>query len=119
MDMPSELTALNITPQGALLRWNPPMSNVDNYVLTLTHDQGKLSGRILFELADESHRSYLVVSTSASQFRFRILAAAFLCDQDAVNTSQHVLATTLSKLKVSKDKFNGAFLNITTAIKVC
>uniref|UniRef100_A0A8C5BZT2 Tenascin-R n=1 Tax=Gadus morhua TaxID=8049 RepID=A0A8C5BZT2_GADMO len=37
MDMPAELTALNITPQGALLRWNPPMSDVDNYVLTLTH----------------------------------------------------------------------------------
>lgn len=43
MDMPAELTALNITPQGALLRWNPPLSNVDNYVLTLTHNQGKLS----------------------------------------------------------------------------
>ncbi|XP_053186696.1 tenascin-R [Scomber japonicus] len=39
MDMPSELTALNITPQGALLRWNPPISSVDNYVLTLTHNQ--------------------------------------------------------------------------------
>ncbi|XP_045930138.1 tenascin-R-like [Micropterus dolomieu] len=39
MDMPSELTALNITPQGALLRWNPPLSNVDNFVLTLTHNQ--------------------------------------------------------------------------------
>ncbi|XP_041660176.1 tenascin-R isoform X3 [Cheilinus undulatus] len=39
MDMPSELTALNITPQGALLRWNPPLSNVDNYVLTLTQNQ--------------------------------------------------------------------------------
>lgn len=40
MDMPSELTALNITPRGALLRWNPPLSMVDNYVLTLTHNQG-------------------------------------------------------------------------------
>uniref|UniRef100_A0A3B5AFZ0 Tenascin R n=1 Tax=Stegastes partitus TaxID=144197 RepID=A0A3B5AFZ0_9TELE len=39
MDMPAELTALNITPQGALLRWNPPVSNVDNYVLTLTYNQ--------------------------------------------------------------------------------
>ncbi|XP_010792748.1 tenascin-R [Notothenia coriiceps] len=39
MDMPAELTALNITPQGALLRWNPPISSVDNYVLTLTHNQ--------------------------------------------------------------------------------
>lgn len=41
MDMPAELTALNITPQGALLRWNPPLSSVDNYVLTLTHNQGE------------------------------------------------------------------------------
>ncbi|XP_040026632.2 tenascin-R isoform X2 [Gasterosteus aculeatus] len=39
MDMPAELTALNITPQGTLLRWNPPVSSVDNYVLTLTYNQ--------------------------------------------------------------------------------
>ncbi|XP_046708280.1 tenascin-R isoform X2 [Silurus meridionalis] len=39
MDMPMELMALNVTPQGALLRWIPPLSNVDNYVLTLTHSQ--------------------------------------------------------------------------------
>ncbi|ROL44531.1 Tenascin-R [Anabarilius grahami] len=39
MDMPMELTALNVTPQGALLRWNPPVSSVDNYVLTLTRNQ--------------------------------------------------------------------------------
>lgn len=43
MDMPAELTALNITPQGALLRWKPPVSNVDNYVLTVTHNQGKFN----------------------------------------------------------------------------
>lgn len=41
MDMPMELTALNITPQGALLRWNPPLSSVDNYVFTLTCNQGR------------------------------------------------------------------------------
>lgn len=40
MDMPVELTALNVTPQGALLRWNPPVASVDNYVLTLTRNQG-------------------------------------------------------------------------------
>ncbi|XP_068613864.1 tenascin-R-like [Brachionichthys hirsutus] len=39
MDVPAELTALNITPQGALLKWNSPLSSVDNYVLTLTHKQ--------------------------------------------------------------------------------
>lgn len=49
MDMPSELTALNITPQGALLRWNPPLSSVDNYVLTLTHNQGKLAASHLLK----------------------------------------------------------------------
>lgn len=43
MDMPAELTALNITPQGALLRWIPPLSIVDNYVLTVTHNQRELS----------------------------------------------------------------------------
>lgn len=41
MDMPMELMALNVTPQGALLRWTPPLSKVDNYVLTLTRSQGK------------------------------------------------------------------------------
>lgn len=41
MDMPMELMALNVTPQGALLRWTSPLSNVDNYVLTLTRSQGR------------------------------------------------------------------------------
>lgn len=50
MDMPAELTALNITPQGALLRWNPPLSSVDNYVLTLTHNQGELSKTVIQKL---------------------------------------------------------------------
>lgn len=53
MDLPAELTALNITPQGALLRWNPPLSSVDNYVLTLTHNQGessKKSSTVYFSL---------------------------------------------------------------------
>ncbi|XP_064197735.1 tenascin-R isoform X1 [Anguilla rostrata] len=40
MDMPMDLMTLNITPQGALLRWTPPLSSVDNYVLTLTRNQG-------------------------------------------------------------------------------
>ncbi|XP_061550692.1 tenascin-R isoform X2 [Phycodurus eques] len=64
MDMPSELTALNITPQGALLRWNPPMSNVDNYVLTLTHDQ---ADTFLVEGNKQEHQlSNLKPSTSYS-----------------------------------------------------
>lgn len=56
MDLPAELTALNITPQGALLRWNPPLSSVDNYVLTLTHNQGessKKSSTVCFSLDNE------------------------------------------------------------------
>lgn len=53
--MPAELTALNITPQGALLRWNPPVSSVDNYVLTLTHNQGELS-----ELSFRGFHSFVV-----------------------------------------------------------
>uniref|UniRef100_A0A8C6TLY4 Tenascin R (restrictin, janusin) n=1 Tax=Neogobius melanostomus TaxID=47308 RepID=A0A8C6TLY4_9GOBI len=69
MDMPSELTVINITPQGAVLRWNPPVSSVDNYVLTLTHNQGKLSFSddfidhppTPFSLAHEvNHRSALI-----------------------------------------------------------
>lgn len=51
MDMPAELTALNITPQGALLRWTPPLSNVDNYVLTITHNQRELSFTCFYSFA--------------------------------------------------------------------
>uniref|UniRef100_A0A671WTR9 Tenascin R (restrictin, janusin) n=1 Tax=Sparus aurata TaxID=8175 RepID=A0A671WTR9_SPAAU len=64
MDMPAELTALNITPQGALLRWNPPLSSVDNYVLTLTHNQ---ADTFLVEGNKQEHQlSNLKPSTSYS-----------------------------------------------------
>ncbi|XP_061653957.1 tenascin-R isoform X2 [Phyllopteryx taeniolatus] len=66
MDMPSELTALNITPQGALLRWNPPMSNVDNYVLTLTHDQVTADTFLVEGNKQEHQLSNLKPSTSYS-----------------------------------------------------
>lgn len=59
MDMPSELTALNITPRGALLRWNPPLSVVDNYVLTLTHNQGK---GVEMEVCDDLMNNLFTVS---------------------------------------------------------
>ncbi|KAM8838663.1 tenascin-R isoform 7-T11 [Synchiropus picturatus] len=66
MDMPSELTALNITPQGALLRWNPPLSSVDNYVLTLTQNQ-ETADTFLVEGSKQEHQlSNLQPSTSYS-----------------------------------------------------
>ncbi|XP_077580379.1 tenascin-R [Stigmatopora nigra] len=66
MDMPSELTALNITPQGALLRWNPPMSIVDNYVLTLTHNQVTADTFLVEGNRQEHQLSNLKPSTSYS-----------------------------------------------------
>ncbi|KAG8014153.1 Tenascin-R, partial [Nibea albiflora] len=59
MDMPAELTALNITPQGALLRWNPPLSSVDNYVLTLTHNQA-MDAPLNLTASEVNHRSALI-----------------------------------------------------------
>ncbi|XP_029930439.1 tenascin-R isoform X3 [Myripristis murdjan] len=66
MDMPSELTALNITPQGALLRWNPPLSSVDNYVLTLTHNQVTADTFLVDGSKQEHQLSNLKPSTSYS-----------------------------------------------------
>ncbi|XP_034558802.1 tenascin-R [Notolabrus celidotus] len=66
MDMPSELTALNITPQGALLRWNPPLSNVDNYVLTLTQNQVTADTFLVEGNKQEHQLSDLKPSTSYS-----------------------------------------------------
>ncbi|XP_060900647.1 tenascin-R isoform X3 [Labrus mixtus] len=66
MDMPSELTALNITPQGALLRWNPPLSNVDNYVLTLTQNQVTADTFLVDGNKQEHQLSNLNPSTSYS-----------------------------------------------------
>ncbi|XP_061878554.1 tenascin-R [Entelurus aequoreus] len=66
MDMPSELTALNITPQGALLRWNPPLSNVDNYVITLTHNQVTADTFLVEGNKQEHQLSNLKPSTSYS-----------------------------------------------------
>ncbi|XP_032694637.1 tenascin-R isoform X3 [Lontra canadensis] len=37
MDNPVDLTASNITPTEALLQWKPPMGQVENYVIILTH----------------------------------------------------------------------------------
>ncbi|XP_006907851.1 tenascin-R [Pteropus alecto] len=37
MDSPVDLTATNITPTEALLRWKAPAGDVENYVIILTH----------------------------------------------------------------------------------
>ncbi|XDV27524.1 hypothetical protein PO909_031034 [Leuciscus waleckii] len=66
MDMPMELTALNVTPQGALLRWNAPISSVDNYVLTLTRNQ-VTADTFLVEGSKQEHQlSQLIPSTTYS-----------------------------------------------------
>lgn len=40
MDVPLGVTATNITPTEALLQWNPPLSEVESYVLILTRRAG-------------------------------------------------------------------------------
>ncbi|XP_030630465.1 tenascin-R [Chanos chanos] len=66
MDMPTDLTALNVTPQGALLRWNAPLSSVDNYVLMLTRNQ-VTSDTILVDGNKQEHQlSKLIPSTTYS-----------------------------------------------------
>ncbi|XP_063075983.1 tenascin-R [Engraulis encrasicolus] len=66
MDMPTDLTALNVTPQGALLRWNPPLSSVDNYVLTLTRNQVDADTIMVEGNKQEYQLSALVPSTTYS-----------------------------------------------------
>ncbi|XP_053483959.1 tenascin-R [Ictalurus furcatus] len=66
MDMPLELMALNVTPQGALLRWTPPLSNVDNYVLTLTRSQVTADTFLVEGNKQEHQLSQLLPSTPYS-----------------------------------------------------
>ncbi|TRY98097.1 hypothetical protein DNTS_028461 [Danionella cerebrum] len=66
MDMPVELTALNVTPQGALLRWNAPVSNVDNYMLTLTRNQVTAETFLVEGNKLEHQLSQLIPSTTYS-----------------------------------------------------
>ncbi|XP_056600184.1 tenascin-R [Triplophysa dalaica] len=66
MDMPVELTALNVTPQGALLRWNPPVASVDNYVLTLTRNQVTADTFLVEGNKQEYQLSRLIPSTTYS-----------------------------------------------------
>ncbi|XP_061859711.1 tenascin-R isoform X2 [Colius striatus] len=41
MDAPLGVTATNVTPTEALLQWNPPLSDVESYVLVLTRRAGE------------------------------------------------------------------------------
>uniref|UniRef100_A0A673IWR4 Tenascin-R n=1 Tax=Sinocyclocheilus rhinocerous TaxID=307959 RepID=A0A673IWR4_9TELE len=66
MDMPMDLTALNVTPQGALLRWNPPVSSVDSYVLTLTRNQVMADTFLVEGNKQEYQLSQLIPSTTYS-----------------------------------------------------
>ncbi|XP_072544351.1 tenascin-R isoform X2 [Salminus brasiliensis] len=66
MDMPMELTALNVTPQGALLRWTPPLSSVDNYVLTLTRNQVTADTFLVEGNKQDYQLSQLIPSTAYS-----------------------------------------------------
>uniref|UniRef100_A0A8D2PGR4 Tenascin-R n=1 Tax=Zosterops lateralis melanops TaxID=1220523 RepID=A0A8D2PGR4_ZOSLA len=52
MDVPLGVTATNITPTEALLQWNPPLSEVESYVLILT----RLAGETI--LVDGGNQEY-------------------------------------------------------------
>uniref|UniRef100_A0A8D0HC42 Janusin n=1 Tax=Sphenodon punctatus TaxID=8508 RepID=A0A8D0HC42_SPHPU len=56
MDNPLGLAATNITPTEALLQWNPPMAEVENYVIVLTHYTGETI------LVDGTNQEYQLVN---------------------------------------------------------
>ncbi|MFT7801650.1 tenascin-R-like isoform X1 [Arapaima gigas] len=66
MDMPMDLMALNITSQGALLRWTPPLSSVDVYVLTLTYNKVAADTILVEGTKQEYLLSKLIPSTTYS-----------------------------------------------------
>ncbi|XP_007667106.2 tenascin-R [Ornithorhynchus anatinus] len=63
MDSPVDLTATNVTPTEALLQWRAPVSEVESYIIVLTHftDAGET---ILVDGGSEDHQlSDLLPST--------------------------------------------------------
>lgn len=40
MDTPTELMATNVSPTEALLQWQAPAGDVENYIIVLTHFAG-------------------------------------------------------------------------------
>uniref|UniRef100_A0A8C7PIP3 Tenascin R (restrictin, janusin) n=1 Tax=Oncorhynchus mykiss TaxID=8022 RepID=A0A8C7PIP3_ONCMY len=91
MDMPMELTALNITPQGALLQWNPPLSSVDNYVLTLTCNQSRQNYSLLtnYELILDAEDTWIRLEGLAeiTEYTVRLQAARGLETSDIISTA--------------------------------
>ncbi|XP_062835493.1 tenascin-R isoform X2 [Anolis carolinensis] len=58
MDNPESLTATNITPTEALLKWEIPTAEVENYVIVLTHDT--VAGETI--LVDGSNQEYQLIN---------------------------------------------------------
>ncbi|XP_048353933.1 tenascin-R isoform X2 [Sphaerodactylus townsendi] len=58
MDNPDSLTAINITPTEALLKWEPPVAEVENYVIVLTHHT--VAGETI--LVDGSSQEYKLIN---------------------------------------------------------
>ncbi|XP_069497242.1 tenascin-R [Ambystoma mexicanum] len=90
MDSPAGLSATNITPTEAVLRWTPPESDVENYVIVLTHYP--VAGEtILVDGANQECRlAGLIPSTSYSAtmhatngpMTSRTISANFTTDMD-------------------------------------
>ncbi|TFK06961.1 membrane-associated guanylate kinase, WW and PDZ domain-containing protein 2-like [Platysternon megacephalum] len=62
MDHPLGLTATNVTPTEALLQWNPPLSEVENYVIVLTHYT--VAGETI--LVDGANQEYQLINLMPS-----------------------------------------------------
>ncbi|XP_067323757.1 tenascin-R isoform X2 [Anolis sagrei] len=58
MDNPESLTVTNITPTEALLKWEIPTAEVENYVIVLTHDT--VAGETI--LVDGSNQEYQLIN---------------------------------------------------------
>ncbi|KAL8178068.1 UNVERIFIED_CONTAM: hypothetical protein K2H54_028500, partial [Gekko kuhli] len=58
MDNPESLTASNITPTEALLKWEPPVAEVESYVIVLTHNA--VAGKTI--LVDGSSQEYELIN---------------------------------------------------------
>ncbi|XP_051789090.1 tenascin-R isoform X2 [Erpetoichthys calabaricus] len=64
MDSILGLQVVDITPNGALLQWHPPLSSVDNYVLVLTHNQMTADTKIVEGTSREYKLTNLIPTTT-------------------------------------------------------
>uniref|UniRef100_A0A452I2U4 Tenascin-R n=1 Tax=Gopherus agassizii TaxID=38772 RepID=A0A452I2U4_9SAUR len=62
MDHPLGLTATNVTPTEALLQWKPPLSEVENYIIVLTHYT--VAGETI--LVDGTNQEYQLINLMPS-----------------------------------------------------